>query len=430
MDLEEARQVVWLNTYPRPLGELFDEGYLTRSRLTWAAEKAYDPRIREAAKVLLGLLPEAPPTARLKEGEAEKPTARAFDPGISLEQARAKPWPFGSHKSEPMGPLVDSRELTLKDLAYAIETARDDSVRRSAMALLLERLDQILKEPPPATGLVEVISGGRSYAKQTETWFTFLQGGLYGLIVGFCIMLLVLSARTLAAPGPAGARLLDIVSTPTGIIAAAVALLLVFIAYWVGLRLPEQLDHRLQKQIDKARLGQEGEDKALQVILQALDGSWKVFRNVEVPGPKHGDLDFVLVGPPGVWVLEVKNWHGKYRNVGEQWEKWDGRLWKEAAERPSEQVQHSAADLGRFLRAEVPNAYAEAAVVWANPESSLAVDNPMLPVWVLDRLPDELGNIWYSRQIPEGTREQIVEKLTRLCERQRRQKTKRAGHKA
>lgn len=30
MDIEEARKVLWLKSNPRPLGELLDEGYLTK----------------------------------------------------------------------------------------------------------------------------------------------------------------------------------------------------------------------------------------------------------------------------------------------------------------------------------------------------------------------------------------------------------------
>ena len=53
MNLEEARKVLWLKSNPRPIGELLNEGYLNQSRLEWASEKAYDPALKEAAKLLL-----------------------------------------------------------------------------------------------------------------------------------------------------------------------------------------------------------------------------------------------------------------------------------------------------------------------------------------------------------------------------------------
>ena len=53
MNIEEAKKVLWLKSNPRPIGELLNEGYLNQSRLEWAAEKAYDPALKEAAKLLL-----------------------------------------------------------------------------------------------------------------------------------------------------------------------------------------------------------------------------------------------------------------------------------------------------------------------------------------------------------------------------------------
>ena len=53
LSLEAARKVMWLRTNHRPLGELLDEGYLNQSRLERAAAKAYDPKLKQAAVVLL-----------------------------------------------------------------------------------------------------------------------------------------------------------------------------------------------------------------------------------------------------------------------------------------------------------------------------------------------------------------------------------------
>lgn len=53
MTVEEALLVPWLSYYPKPLGELMHEGYLDLSRLEWAAQKAYNPRLKRAAQVLL-----------------------------------------------------------------------------------------------------------------------------------------------------------------------------------------------------------------------------------------------------------------------------------------------------------------------------------------------------------------------------------------
>ena len=65
-----------------------------------------------------------------------------------------------------------------------------------------------------------------------------------------------------------------------------------------------------------------------------------------------GDLDIILVGPPGVWVLEVKNLKGEYRNIGETWEYRHGKKWKLVKGNPSRQALNNAFRLKNFLMAD------------------------------------------------------------------------------
>ena len=55
-------------------------------------------------------------------------------------------------------------------------------------------------------------------------------------------------------------------------------------------------------------------------------------------------------------------------------------------------------------------------VVWANREGTVKVKQPLVPVWLIERLPEELGNLRQDRQIPEAMQIRIVEKLTALCQ--------------
>ena len=96
MTLDEARSVMWLRTYYKPLGELLDEGFLTQTRLEWAAANAYDRKLKQAAAVLLDWMKRAPvPPASSPLPAEPLPAVQA---GITLEQARATPWPFGPLK--------------------------------------------------------------------------------------------------------------------------------------------------------------------------------------------------------------------------------------------------------------------------------------------------------------------------------------------
>ena len=120
MTIDKARAVLWLRNNHRPLGELLDEGFLTRGRLEWAAENAYDGQLKRAAAVLLECIDQEAPVA-----ETEVETAPpALDAGMSIKEARAVAWPFASHKGQPMGELVDG-EQRRQILLVVLENERD-----------------------------------------------------------------------------------------------------------------------------------------------------------------------------------------------------------------------------------------------------------------------------------------------------------------
>ncbi|HTX93175.1 MAG TPA: nuclease-related domain-containing protein [Anaerolineales bacterium] len=416
MTYDDARKVLWLRNYPRPLGELYDEGYLNQARLEWAAEKAYNPNLRQAAQLLLKqLVTEKPAKVVVSKPTFELP-ASALPIGIPLEQARTTPWPFPPFKGQPMGMLVETRQLSLKDFGYAAENAWGERVRQAAVALMLVRLNQMVKEPAPSAGFVKVVSGGRSYAEWKQMQINFIQGSILGAIIGATLIGLIWSL-TLRSTGHPGLRLSEAVKSPLGITTLIIAIFILGVEVLGGFLFDRFVIKKMDKQIDNYRQGQKGEERTIEVILQALDGNWSLFRNILLPGRNKADLDTVLVGPSGVWVLEIKNFTGEYRNIGEQWEYRGKKRWNPYKKSPSRQAQNGAARLGNFLRADGIDQWVDSAVVWANQENPLIAENPSVAVWSLDRLSDELGNVWQDEKVPPATRLKIVEKLTKLCQR-------------
>jgi len=410
MNIEEARKVVWLKSNPRPLGELLDEGYLTKERLQWAAQWAYNPQLKEAAKVLL----------EHRESQSVAKTKAPFEVGISLEKARAMPWPFPPHKGQPMGMLVESRQLSLKDLGYAVENAWDQKVRQAAIALSLVRLEQAVKEPPASSGYVHLISGGKSYSERRQLALSLIQGLIMGVLLGLGIFFIVTSFGRASTPNPNAKPLSSLISSPAGIIALVIILVIIVVGLLLENFILNFVTKQIDKQIEEYSFGQEGEDRVVQSILQILDGNWHLFQNIYLPGRNKGDLDLVLVGPPGIWYFEVKNYRGEYRNIGDTWEYKHRKGWKKAASNPSQQAQKYAYRLKNFLKADGLNVFINSVVIWANPEASLTVDNPMVAVWRYNQLPEELGNIWQIEKITSTERQEVVEKLSRLSEDQRK----------
>ena len=112
--------------------------------------------------------------------------------------------------------------------------------------------------------------------------------------------------------------------------------------------LMSRLTGRMDREIENYRKGEEGEQRTLEIILQSLDGNWTLFHNLRLPGRNKADLDAVLVGPAGLWVLEVKNLTGEYRNTGEKWEYLHKKRWIPYRNSPSRQAASDAARLGKI----------------------------------------------------------------------------------
>jgi hypothetical protein len=312
-----------------------------------------------------------------------------------------------------MGPLTETKQISLKDLGYAIENARDERVQRAAMVLLLVRLQQAVKEPPPATGFLHVVTRGRSFAERQQLFLTFIEGGFLGAGLMACVALFIWSVvRQVTTQSTV--PWLVLLTSPSGILALVIAMGIGIGVIWLSNYLINRVTRSLEKQIDSHRLGQEGEERVVEVMRQSLDGNWHLFCNIRLPGRNKGDLDAVLVGPGGVWVLEIKSYNGEYRNIGDRWEYRKGNRWEPATSNPSRQAEDNAIRLANFLKSDNIKQWVTAVVVWANRESSLTVQNPTTTVWLLDRLPDELGNLW-REPIPTIQREAIVRKLTQLC---------------
>ncbi len=417
MTLEEARAVKWLRKNYKPLGELLDTGFLNKRRLEWAAAKAYDPALKQAAAVLLDWLQRSNPPATVKQATEPASYRISLPPlevDMTLEQARATLWPLPPFKGQPMGDLLDSQQLSLKDLGYAVEKAWEKRVKHAATILLATRLNQTIKEPWSAGGALQIVSAGRSFAERRQYALTFVQGMAGGAIVAFICSLFVWAVvRQAATPVPPVVG--KVVMSPVGVVVLIVAVALAAGSWWLSGWAFDKLMSRFETQKQYYRKGEEGEDRAVEIIRQTLNGDWFLFRNIELPGRKKTDLDGVLLGPPGIWVLEVKSFSGEYRNIGEQWEMRIGNRWALAKSNPSRQAQDNAVRLSNFLSADNIRQWVNPAVIWAG-DALVSVENPAVPVWPLDRLSDELGNAWQKETLAEPLRVRIAEKLTKLCQ--------------
>jgi hypothetical protein len=98
----------------------------------------------------------------------------------------------------------------------------------------------------------------------------------------------------------------------------------------------------------------------------------------------HGDIDHVVVGPPGVLAIEVKAWSGsiRYDDIADAWTRTNRHnpLGQEMPD-PAQQVGKVCSALQRRLRTRVAPV-----VVFAHPTCSYAGDHPTVLVLVLPQL--------------------------------------------
>jgi hypothetical protein len=417
MDLNEARKVLWIRPNRKPVGELVDEGLISKGQLEWAAANAYNADLKKAAKIILFTL-EKINAAPANSTKPENPDPPKIEMPVSITQAQATLWPLPPYKNEPIGTLLNEKKIALKDLGYAIENAWDQKVRDAALVLAAIRMNQIVKEPRPPQGHVSVFSKGRSYSSKRQLEIGQVRGGTFGFTFGvlvFWMVILVFGKRSTTST----LTIADILASPSGIAALIIAFAILIGLMILLLFTVNQTVKELDDLAESFRKGEEGEERVADAIKKTLNGEWSFFRNLTIPGQKGGDIDSVIVGPTGIWSLEIKSLSGKFRNIGEIWQFLEKKGWQNVKRNPSMQARKNALRLRSLFEADHLSTFVNPVVVWANPESPLEIENPSVAVWKLDRLEDELGNIQEGKPIPDADRKKICEKLTRLITRQK-----------
>jgi hypothetical protein len=165
---------------------------------------------------------------------------------------------------------------------------------------------------------------------------------------------------------------------------------------------------RLKAERDSFAAGRRGEERLVETLQCHLDGRWTLLRNLVLPDAS-GDIDAVLVGPRGVFALEVKAFSGYNRNVGKKWQRRVYGRWRDLDRNPTRQARRNAALLGEYLKRRDVRVWVEPRVVWAG-RGKLWLERPAVLIWQLDDLTYLLEDIEKGKPLPE----QIVSKIAAL----------------
>lgn len=137
-------------------------------------------------------------------------------------------------------------------------------------------------------------------------------------------------------------------------------------------------------------------EKAVTEALMALPDTYVLINGVVVP-PNRGDIDHILIGPNGFFVIESKNYGGRISCIGDLWKKTKiigGTLKNLEIGSPSNQVKRNAKVLKDFILAnqeevfggKAPHIWVVGLLVFTNPEVELELIDPTVDVVELDNL--------------------------------------------
>jgi hypothetical protein len=347
---------------------------------------------------------------------------------MSLEEARAVPWPFkeSTLKRQSMGYLLDTQQITLQDLGFAAEKAYD-RVKKASRILLLHRLQNTPDEQSGLSAPLKLTtSKQRSYTAYRQLALFMSAGMIPGFMLGFATFLIIQWLYDRLTMGEIERQSLNatveqLSQAPVlGVILSFVLVIGTYIAagliiYRIGVFLLDRfLMPRFTQTMKHLDQAQRGEDAALHTMFSVLDGRSHVFRNLHLPNSRE-DMDFVLVGPGGVWLIEVKTLKGQYRNQGDSWELWKRGGWRSAFIHPSKQAKRGAARLQVVLK-EHGVRWVDPYIVMADPETVFSTHEPAVPVHNLDEFGAALRSFQQQSKLSSGQVAQISSVLGHLAQ--------------
>jgi hypothetical protein len=173
---------------------------------------------------------------------------------------------------------------------------------------------------------------------------------------------------------------------------------------------------RLEQMIrayDNYQRGRRGELRVAAAFQRVLDDRWILFRNLTL-GENGGDLDAVLVGPTGIYALEIKDYRGYNRNVGKRWQRRYFGVWRDLDRNPTRQALHNAQRLHDYLADHNVDIWVNPRIVWAG-KSKLWLKKPAVPVWQLTRAQFIAGDLMRGKSFSEEKRDRTIALLKARC---------------
>jgi len=158
--------------------------------------------------------------------------------------------------------------------------------------------------------------------------------------------------------------------------------------------------------------GWEGEKRVIKLLGSKLSDDYIVLNDLYLR-EGGGDIDHVVLGPNGIFVLETKNWNGNISCNGDFWQRSGKQNFKGS---PSQQVKRNVATIRHIIDSSQAskglNTYVEGIVVFTNNYATLHLNNPTVSIVKLPQLPNQItayrSSRNYSREQLEALGEEIL----------------------
>jgi hypothetical protein len=147
--------------------------------------------------------------------------------------------------------------------------------------------------------------------------------------------------------------------------------------------------------------GLRGEKQVAKLLSASLSNDYYLINDLYL-SDGGGDIDHVVLGPGGVFVLETKNWSGDVTCHGDEWQR-PGK----PPSSPSRQVKRNAAKITQIIDSSPElrslGIMVEGIVVFTNNHTRLHINNPTVTILRLTQLPNYLtknpSRIYSSQQL-------------------------------
>jgi len=169
--------------------------------------------------------------------------------------------------------------------------------------------------------------------------------------------------------------------------------------------------------------GYEGENKVSKILSSTLSNEYYLINDV-VFSDGYGNVDHVVLGPNGVFVIETKNYGGKIICYGDEWSRQYTNKKNGSFNRfihfelgsPSKQAKRNSVRIKRVIESSETfksrRIWVEGIVVFANQSVDLKISNPTLPILKIEELPDFIvtrkSNIQFTLQETELMGKEIL----------------------